>query len=67
MTDQIETMNRQMEAASMSLARCKCGGKVVMQYAPGCTYIVCLAEHGTKMAMADWEPTRLAEMWNEQI
>ena len=59
-------LHAELAQSSASLKRCGCGGKVVMSYAPGCTYITCLAEHGTKMAMPDFHPVELAAMWNER-
>lgn len=56
----------ELTQASASLTRCKCGSVVVMAYEPGCTFIRCLAEKQTKMAMPDFHPAQLAIEWNDQ-
>ena len=48
------------------LSRCKCGSKAVLHYVPGCTYIHCILERKTKMALPDSQPLELARVWNSE-
>jgi hypothetical protein len=59
-------MTADFTEASSTLARCKCGSKAIMRYDPGCTYIVCIAERETKLAISEWNPKKLAEKWNNE-
>ena len=55
----------ELDAASKSLNRCPCGSKTVMLYTPGCTAIHCIAERTVKASTPDWNPTTLAQQWNQ--
>ena len=59
MTDQIHELNK-------TLARCECGSRAVMRYEPGCTFVHCIAEGKTKAAVPEYQPERMAAMWNSK-
>ena len=54
------------DCCKVGLRRCECGSAVVMFYEPGCTYLRCLAERKTVLAVPDWNPKELSDQWNEK-
>lgn len=52
------------DCQKVGLRRCGCGSAVVMTYEPGCTFIYCLAERKSVLALPDWCPAEVNSEWN---
>jgi len=60
-----ELVNEFTEAAQR-MQRCyDCGGKVLLRYSPGCTFIHCIKCRESKMALPDWKPAEVIRKWND--
>jgi len=61
-----EQLAKEFEEAAQDMQRCyDCGGKVLLRYAPGCTFIHCIKCRESKMALPDWEPSEIIRKWND--
>jgi hypothetical protein len=65
-TDTMNALHAELSNCSQGLSRCDCGGKVVMAYEPGCTFVHCIGEKVEKMALPDWQPKELLAKWNQR-
>ena len=62
-----EKLNEVFANEAKQAHRCyDCGGKVLLRYAPGCTFIHCFKEGRSVAALPDWQPEELAQEWNEK-
>ena len=61
-----EELINEFKEASQHMQRCyDCGGKVLLRYSPGCTFIHCIKCRESKMALPDWKPAEVIKQWND--
>jgi len=61
-----EELVQEFEKSAQNMHRCyDCGGKVLLRYAPGCTFIHCIKCRESKLALPDWEPAEVIKKWND--
>jgi hypothetical protein len=61
-----EKLNEVFAKEAKQAHRCyDCGGKVLLRYAPGCTFIHCIKCRESKLALPDWEPAEVIRKWND--
>ena len=61
-----EELVNEFKEASQRMQRCyDCGGKVLLRYSPGCTFIHCIKCRESKMALPDWKPAEVIKQWND--
>lgn len=61
-----EELINEFKEAAQHMQRCyDCGGKVLLRYSPGCTFIHCIKCRESKMALPDWKPAEVIKQWND--
>ena len=61
-----EELINEFNEAAKRMRRCyDCGGKVLLRYSPGCTFIHCIKCRESKLALPDWKPAEVIRKWND--